>query len=254
VGGKNKVKSIAFVTGADRGLGLALTHQLLQKDWQVYAGQYMSAWPELGALAEKYPQHMRIVPLDVSSLDSVRAASEMVAASADHVDLLINNAGVTSPTMKRFISEGLDYAEIQRLYNTNSIGPLRVVEKFLPLVGRSVMKRLCFVSSEAGSIARAKRESWFGYCMSKAALNMAVKLLFNNLRPQGYTFRVYHPGWIRSYMGGQKNNNADLEPEVAAAAALTYFLGEGKIEMEQTVNCDEDQLVMRDWEGSDWPW
>ena len=42
------------------------------------------------------------------------------------------------------------------------------------------------------------------YCVSKAMLNMTVRLMFNELRPEGYTFRVYHPGWVRSYMSGKR--------------------------------------------------
>lgn len=248
------MQSIAFVTGADRGLGLGITKLLLQQEWRVYAGQYMPDWPELDALAALYPDRLRIVPMDVSALEIVKEAANLVADTTDRVDVLINNAGVHSPAMVRYISDGLDYEEMSRLYQTNSLGPLRVVEAFLPLMTRSAMKRLCFVSSEAGSIGRAKRENWFGYCMSKAALNMAVKILHNYLRPQGFTFRLYHPGWVRSYMSGKKNPNADMEPEEAAAAALTYFLGEGDIAMEHPVVCDEDQLVMRDYQGIDWPW
>ena len=93
---------------------------------------------------------------------------------------------------------------MQRLINVNSLGPLRVANAFLPLLSQGEMKRLCFVSSEAGSIERAQRTAWYGYCMSKAALNMGVKLVFNRLRPQGYTVRLYHPGWMRTYMGGDK--------------------------------------------------
>jgi NAD(P)-dependent dehydrogenase (short-subunit alcohol dehydrogenase family) len=133
---------------------------------------------------------------------------------------------------------------MQRLYDVNALGPLRVVEAFLPLLERGQGKRLCFVSSEAGSIARARRTSWFGYCMSKAALNMAVKILFNDLRPRGYTFRLYHPGWIRSYMSGEKNMEATLEPEEAAILALEYFLSQQ----------DEQRLVLHDHEGGEWPW
>ncbi len=74
------------------------------------------------------------------------------------------------------------------------------------------MKRLCFVSSEAGSITVAHRKDGYAYCMSKASLNMAVKLMFNELRPQGYTFRLYHPGWVNSYMGGdQKGTSGKYE-------------------------------------------
>ena len=140
------------------------------------------------------------------------------------------------------------------MYNVNALGPLRVVEAFLPLTEQSDLKRLCFVSSEAGSINRCERTSWYGYNMSKAALNMAVKLLFNRLRPEGYTFRVYYPGWMRTYMRGEKDTEANLEPEVAAVPALAYFLGDRCADAHQPGRSDEDRLVMRDWQGREWPW
>lgn len=239
------MQQIAFVTGADRGLGLALTAGLLDQGWRVFAGQYMPDWPELGALAGRFAGALSVVPLDVGSAESAREAARAVAAQAARVDMLVNNAGVNSPTSPRGIREQLDYAEMRRLYETNSLGPLRVAEAFLPLVEAGALKRLCFVSSEAGSIGAAQRRSWYGYCMSKAALNMAVRIMFNDLRPAGFTFRVYHPGWVRSYIGGAKNLEAELEPEQAAAPALAYF----------TQPCDdEDRLVLRDWRGQEWPW
>ena len=133
------------------------------------------------------------------------------------------------------------------MIDVNALGPLRVVEAFLPLMDQGLLKRLCFVSSEAGSITRSYRDAWFGYCMSKAALNMGISILFNDLRQEGYSFRVYHPGWVRSYMGGEKNLEADLEPEEAAGFALGYFLADLSPE-------DEDRLVMRDYQGNEWPW
>lgn len=205
----------------------------------------MPDWPELGQLASRHPNHLTIVPLDVASADSAHAAAQVVAESADHVDLLINNAGVSSRTSARDIREAQDYGEMHRMYDVNALGPLRVVEAFMPLLDRGAMKRLCFVSSEAGSINNAQRTSWFGYCSSKASLNMIVKLLFNHLRPEGYSFRVYHPGWMRTYMSGAKNPQADMEPEEAAMPALAYFLGE---------LADEGRLVLRDWRGREWPW
>ncbi len=248
------MEQIAVVTGADRGLGLALTTRLLAKGWRVFAGQYMPAWPELGQLVTRYPQTLHLVPLDVGDTDSVRAAAQAVAAEVEQVDLLINNAGVNSRTSTRELGEPQDYAEMQRLYNINALGPLRVVEAFLPLLDRGQMKRLCFVSSEAGSINRAQRTCWFGYCSSKAALNMAVRMLFNKLRPQGYTFRLYHPGWVRSYMSGVKNTEGDLEPEEAAIPALAYFLRERGYDPHVLSRSDEERLVMRDWQGVEWPW
>lgn len=76
---------------------------------------------------------------------------------------------------------------------------------------------------------------------------MGVKILFNHLRPEGYTFRVYHPGWMRTYMRGVKSTQGDMEPEEAAAPALAYFL-------QDLPATEEDRLVMRDWQGREWPW
>ena len=235
----------ALVTGADRGLGLALSANLLERGWQVFAGQYMPDWPELNTLAGKCPQALHILPLDVSSIDSAKAAARAAAKKTQVIDLLINNAGVTSPKMTQPITEPQDYAEMHRLFDVNALGPLRVVEAFLPLTRNSELKRLCFVSSEAGSIGRAERTSWYSYCMSKAALNMGIKILFNQLHPEGYTFRVHHPGWVRSYMSGKKSLEATLEPEEAAAYAIPIFLGPRQ---------DEDRLALVDYQGQEWPW
>jgi NAD(P)-dependent dehydrogenase (short-subunit alcohol dehydrogenase family) len=114
----------------------------------------------------------------------------------------------------------------------------------LPLLDKGELKRLCFVSSEAGCVGASPRTGWFGYCMSKAALNIAVKNLSNDLSPQGFGFRLYHPGWMRTYMHGVKNLDAELEPEQAAQIALDYFL--------DPVNPKE--LTLHDWAGNDLPW
>ncbi len=236
---------IAFVTGADRGLGQALSAGLLAQGWTVYAGQYMPAWEELSALQMQHPGALQLIPLDVTSDGSVRKAAELVGATTDHVDVLINNAGVITTPVETLISDRQNYAEMHRLYDTNSLGPLRMVEAFLPLLQKSHTKRLCFVSSEAGSIERCRRKGWYGYCMSKTALNMAVRIMFNELRPEGFTFRLYHPGWMRTYMSGTKNTEADMEPREAAAKALPIFLSN---------RADEDRLVMVDYLGDEWPW
>jgi NAD(P)-dependent dehydrogenase (short-subunit alcohol dehydrogenase family) len=234
-----------LITGADRGLGLALSQQLLQTGWQVFAGQHQPGWLQLDELKRTFPQSLHITPLDVAVTESAYTAAKSISQLTNSLDMLINNAGVNTSTYLRSIREPQDYDEIHRLYDVNALGPLRIVEAFLPLLDQGTLKRLCFVSSEAGSIARTERTSWYGYTMSKAALNMAVHILFNDLRVEGYTFRLYHPGWIKSYMRGVKSEEGDLEPEEAAVPALAYFLD---------AQIDEDLLVMRDWQGKEWPW
>ena len=73
---------------------------------------------------------------------------------------------------------------------------------------------------------------------------MAVKNLHNDLASQGFTFRLYHPGWLRTYMSGVKNEEAMMEPEEGAAIALEYFLN----------NDVSTELLLHDWEGNDIPW
>ncbi|WP_163192293.1 SDR family NAD(P)-dependent oxidoreductase [Clostridium thermarum] len=234
------MKKVTVVTGADRGVGLALCEKLLEEGWQVFAGQFMPEWTELNDLSQKYPNMLIMVPLDIASLESVEKAAKIVAENTDHVDMLINNAGIYG--IEGDIREGLDFSLSQKIYDVNALGPVRMVQRFLPLMENG-MRRLCFVSSEAGSISNCQRDKVFGYCMSKAALNMAVKTMFNDLRPKGYTFRLYHPGWVRSYMSGTKATEGDIEPEESAAAAVPFFTGSDYC---------EDRLVMLDNKGIEW--
>ncbi|HEX5941781.1 MAG TPA: SDR family NAD(P)-dependent oxidoreductase, partial [Anaerolineales bacterium] len=89
-------KGHVLVTGADRGLGRALCAGLLRQGWHVFAGQYMPDWHELSALAEEYPQTLHTIPLDVSSMESIRSAARAVETLTGHLDVLINNAGINS--------------------------------------------------------------------------------------------------------------------------------------------------------------
>lgn len=233
----------AFVTGADRGLGTALCAGLLERGWQVFAGQYMPDSQELPELFNRFPASLYIVPLDVSSNDSVQSAARTVATVTDHIDLLINNAGILGGGDRKRIRQGLDFTALQRVYDVNALGPVRVVEAFLPLTGRG-LRRLVFISSNLSSMAMSSGQGEVGYAMSKTALNMAVRILFNDLRSLGYTFRLYHPGWVRTYLRGQKNMTATFEPEEAVEKALPIFLEERE---------DEDRLVLINYDDTEWP-
>lgn len=237
------LKPVALVTGADRGLGRALTAALLASDWTVVAGRHLD-WPELDELAAKYPDSLHIVPLDVGSDPSVKAAAEEASRQVAHIDLLIANAGIIRSDRVNSIRDRQDYGAMMDEFNVNALGALRVIEAFMPMLDAGKLKRLCLVSSEAGSIAASSRGGWFGYCMSKCALNMAAKNLHNDLAPQGYTLRLYYPGWMRTFMHGAKNLDAPMEPEEAAEIALRYFLG----------STDEENLTLHAWDGSDFPW
>ncbi|MCM1026038.1 MAG: SDR family NAD(P)-dependent oxidoreductase [Roseburia sp.] len=228
-----------LISGADRGLGFGMTKLLLERGHIVFAGRYLKDWKELEGLKARYRNRLQIIELDVSSDDSVRKAGEAVREQTDCLDMLISNAGINGKLDGEVVMES-DYGYMMRTYNVNSLGAVRLVEIFYQMMRGSDIRRMCFVSSEAGSITQAQRTDNFSYCMSKAALNMYVKLIGNRLKPEGYSFRLYHPGWIRSYMGGKLSEKGNLSIEEAAEYAVNYFLDE---------SVDETELAMYGYDG-----
>lgn len=221
-----------FITGADRGVGLSLCDVFAGAGWRVLAGQFIPDWPDLSALAARHPDRLTILPLDVGDTTSVVEAAAATARllAGQPLDMLVSNAGIARGALRDILG-------------VNAIAALRLVDHLLPLM-EGGLRRLCFVSSEAGSITLQHRDGGSDYCVSKAALNMAVRLLFEQLQPQGYTFRLYHPGWVRSYMMGHKNEQGNFEPEEAAAAGYAHFCAD---------KAAEDVLALTDICDMDWP-
>ncbi|WP_308639433.1 SDR family oxidoreductase [Paenibacillus silvisoli] len=209
------MKQYAFVTGADRGLGFALVKELLQREFHVIAGRYMTDNKQLDDLAETRQDRLSLVELDVSSDRSVADAAAQIARITDTLELVINNAGILGD-IQATIHDPLPFADMQHVYNVNTLGPLRVSNALAPLVLRGQSKLFAQISSEAGSIADCERNSWFGYCMSKAAVNMQGALIHNEVKKFGGKVLLLHPGWVQSYMSGTLNTEATLTADESA--------------------------------------
>jgi NAD(P)-dependent dehydrogenase (short-subunit alcohol dehydrogenase family) len=203
----------ALITGANRGLGLGLTKVFLDAGWRVIAGARQVS-RELAELTAAFPERLACVALDVTSTESVRAASAEVRAQTGAIDTLINNAAILLQT-ERGTVETLDVDLCRAVFDVNALGPLRVTQAFLPLLKAGTGKLIVNVSSEAGSIGDCWRKDDVPYCMSKAALNLQTKILHNHLAPLGFRLMAVHPGWLRTDMGGSR---ADLDPNEAAQA------------------------------------
>ena len=103
------------------------------------------------------------------------------------------------------------------------------------------------MSSEVSSVALMQRDGDFRYCMSKTALNIAVRMLHNTLYPRGYSFRLYQPGWMRRQNpdGSLLTRDArQIDPAFSAARAMPLFTG---------TRPDEERLELVDYLGSIWP-
>jgi len=205
------VTSTLLVTGASRGLGLALVERFLEDSWSVVAGQYGPS-AALERLGRGFSDRLVVLPLDVSSLESVETAARQVAARTPALDVLVNNAGIL-PEAARGKLGSLDFQAGMRVYDVNGLGPLRVTQAFFPLLAAGGRKLVVNVSSEAGSIADCRRTDDYFYCMSKAALNMQSMILSNHLAPLGFKVLAVHPGWMRTGMGGPR---AHLDPAESA--------------------------------------
>lgn len=192
-------------------------------------------------MKKAYRERLFLIPLDVSNDESVKSAVKLVQEQTENLDMIISNAAIVGQ-----FDAGEDMVTDHNLmltvYNVNTIGPMRVVEAFYKMLKNSLVKKICIVSSEAGSIAEAERTDMFGYCMSKASLNMYGKLIDNRFRKEGYDIRLYYPGWVRSYMRGELDTTGELSIEEGARYACDYFEGEEKSET----------IVMRGFDGKEW--
>ncbi|MDG0792639.1 SDR family NAD(P)-dependent oxidoreductase [Cohnella ginsengisoli] len=239
----------AVVTGADRGLGFALTEQLLAAGYTVFAGRYLEQWEGLDRLRDEAGERLVPVALDIGSEESVRRAAETVAARTGSIDLLVNNAGIAGHQDDNIFGE-IDYEAIRRMYEVNALGPLRMAQAFQAQLLAGGDKLVVNVSSEAGQINQTWREGWYGYCMSKAALNIQSNILHNQLRAHGGKVLVVHPGWMKSYMSGELNEDAAITTAEAAAGILRVigaYLADGDA-------AARPHPAFRDYSGAEMSW
>jgi len=187
------------VTGANRGIGLALTRYYLAQSDHVYAVCRKPS-KELGALGANV-----VTGIDVAEPEGVSA---LVNSLHDiPVDILINNAGVWG---KETLGS-INYDALQSVFATNAIAPLRVTEALLTNMGSG--SKIALITSRMGSIADNGSGRGYDYRMSKAALNMAGKTMAVDLKEEGIAVAVLHPGYVATDMVG---GVGDISPEIAA--------------------------------------
>jgi len=236
-----------IITGADRGLGLSLSKEFLARGFLVFAGKYLEDYTLLEQLAEK-EKNLRVLRLDVNSRVSIEAAREAVNKKTDSLDMLISNAALMGHVSCSLYEPPMDLEAVWTSFSVNALGAARMTEYFLPLLDRGEMKRLCYVSSEVSCInlMKTSRDGGFPYPLSKSSLNMCVRLMHNLLYPQGYSFRLFHPGWMKRVMqDGARSEVARYDPDFIAERASRYF---------EAPLRDEYRLVMYDFLGQEWPY
>jgi NAD(P)-dependent dehydrogenase (short-subunit alcohol dehydrogenase family) len=196
------------VTGANRGLGLEFTGQLLAAGDEVVATvRQPKKADELEKLVATSDGRGTIVRLDVGDPDSVAAAALQIGERFDALDLLVNNAGIWSaPGQPERASAGaladLRPEPVLEVLRINAVGPILVTQALAPLLAAAGPAKVVNLSSGLGSIERATSRGNVAYGMSKAALNMLTRHLAAELRRQGTIVVAMSPGWVSTDMGG----------------------------------------------------
>jgi NAD(P)-dependent dehydrogenase (short-subunit alcohol dehydrogenase family) len=203
-----------LITGANRGIGYALTKALVASNFRVLAGcRNIENAVHVGKLAISQRDLVRLLPIDVSSDESVAAAADAVSG---RIDVIVNNAGVMPERGDEKITN-VDLNHFRSAFEINVLGCARVIRSFLPHLRQSNRPRILNLSSGLGSIAERDSSSYYAYAVSKAALNMLTRSLAFELAPEGITIVAISPGWVKTDMGGE---DADISPEESAEAMV----------------------------------
>jgi len=199
-----------LITGANRGIGLALARGYAGEGWHVHACcRHPNKAKDLKALEEDFGDRIVLHRLDVT--DGLMVAGLARELAGEAIDVLINNAGVSGP---RSGFGETDYDRWQAVIAVNSFAPLHMAERFAEQVARGERKLIVNISSKMGSIAANVSSNSIIYRASKAALNQISKCVSVALAPRGITVILFHPGWVSTDMGGAE---APVTPEDSAA-------------------------------------
>ena len=234
----------ALVTGADRGFGFCIARRLARAGWRVFAGRVLPDYALLDRLHDEFPE-VRPIPLDIASQADILRAKEEIGKISGKLDLLVSNAAIrgSDGTSTLGGEKPMDFAALEKAFRVNSLAAVLLVDAMLPLLEKSDIRRLFFTSSEISSIRLMRRTGDTRYAMSKTALNLGVRMLWNSLRPRGYVFRLYQPGWMKRMLpDGSLAEGAEVDPDVSAAEALRQLFEDRP---------DEDRLVLTDRFGKE---
>src|SRR5437588_4202684 len=191
-------KRIAFVTGANKGIGFEVARDLARKSFHVFLG---ARDEKAGRAAEEKLRkegEVTFLKIDIANRESIERAAEEFSRQADHLDTLVNNAGILLDDDKDVLTIAPEIFETT--LRTNTLGALLVAQAFVPFLKESDAARIVNASSGGGQLAEGA-DGWApAYCISKTALNGVTVQLAAAL-PK-FAVNSVCPGWVRTDMGG----------------------------------------------------
>tara|TARA_E500000178_G_scaffold4543_2_gene4760 strand:- start:2070 stop:2762 length:693 start_codon:yes stop_codon:yes gene_type:complete len=214
-----------LITGANKGIGYALTCEVLDKGYDVIAlCRDTSNTINLDELNSAYKDNLKIFKADVANEDRLRDISD----SIDGIDVIICNAGIMGAKGGMFDQQNTPNT-ILNVLMTNIAGPFFTIRAFMEKLKTSEKPKIAIISSHMGSQQHGSNNAYF-YRASKAAVNNLMVTFSNELQSYNISVAAFHPGWVRTDMGGQY---ASLSPEQSAKALFKLIM---KLNMEDSGN------------------
>jgi len=190
----------ALITGANKGIGLETAKELARKGFHVFlTARDEKAGLQAAESVQKSGGKATFSRLDVSEPASIQNAAKEFRKAADHLDVLVNNAGIFQDHNKPLLETDID--TVHRTFDTNTLGPILVMQAFYPFLQKSGSARVINVSSGLGSLAEMGTYAP-AYSISKTALNAVTRQFALLLKDQNITVNSVCPGWVRTDMGG----------------------------------------------------
>ena len=189
-----------LITGANKGIGHEVARQLAAKGFHVFVGaRNAKAGRKAADAITKQSGKATFLEIDVADNDSVTTAAREFSNIEDHLDVLVNNAGIIADGDDAILEISDDL--FRKTLETNTLGALRVTRGFAPLLRKSKAPRVINVSSGGGQLTGGA-DGWApAYCISKTSLNGVTVQLAAAL-PK-FAVNSVCPGWVRTEMGGE---------------------------------------------------
>lgn len=230
---------LAVVTGANRGIGLEMTRQLVARGYSVFAGVRT---PQNAEKLQQFAMDsgkVTILHLDVANPASIDVFAREVLSAAPKLDLLVNNAGILPE------ENSLDDVSAEKMiecFRVNSVAPVLMVQKLRPALERA-KGRILNISSGTASMQNASKigRGLYSYCGSKAALNRLGLCLAAELRNSGVGVYSFEPGWVKTDMA---KGGGHYTPQEAVSNVLKVLDG---------LTLDDSGGYFN-WKGEKHPW
>jgi NAD(P)-dependent dehydrogenase (short-subunit alcohol dehydrogenase family) len=199
-------QKVALVTGGNKGIGYEVCRQLATRQFHVFLA---ARRPTEGTQACAKLQHLGLaasfLQLDVADEQSIRSAVNALRDQTDHLDVLVNNAGICEDAESSILDISPEI--VHRTLATNTLGPLWLTQKLWPMLAKSPAGRIINVSSGLGAL-NEMGSGYPSYRISKAALNAFTRILAAELASKKISVNSVSPGWVRTDMGGPEATNS----------------------------------------------